>query len=96
MKPRLPRKYKKQIKKLVSITNATKYLRCAIVSMQSSAQLAMISARPIPSFLNGGFISPAPEIANKALCVVELVSNTAHSISNIMNEHPKSWRDFIR
>lgn len=85
MKQRLPRKYKKQVKKKVAAMNASKVLRSAMASMMAATQLAMISSYPMQT-------SPA----EKAMSVAGLVVDTAKSISTIMSEKPNSWRDFIR
>lgn len=85
MKQRLPRKYKKQVKKKLAAINASKVLRSAMASMMSAVQVAHITSYPMQT-------SPA----EKALSVAGLVVDTAKSISNIMSEKPNSWRDFLR
>lgn len=89
MKNRLPRKRKKQVKKVVARKTASKMAMCAVVAAQSYAQTAIISAIPVYSFAAVG-------VADKALRVIETVINTAYSVKQIMSEPPNSWREFIK
>lgn len=82
---RLPRKRKKQVKKIVARKNAIKMTMTAVTVAQSWAQMAVISATPS--------ITSVPE---KALKVVQITSDTAKAIGRIMSEPPNSWKDFIR
>lgn len=90
MKPRLPRKYKKQIKKVVAVASASRIVRAALISMSSAFQVAAISAQP------WSFGERNEAAAAKAFSVADVVSNAAKSISEIISEKPQSWRDFIR
>lgn len=88
MKPRLPRKYKKKVKAIVAAKSASKVAMTAMVTASSALQVAMISSMPIP--VTSG------SLADRALEVVGVVSDTAQAISKIMSEKPNHWRDFVR
>lgn len=83
---RLPRKRKKQVKKLVAAKTAIKITMSAMTSAQAMAQTAVIAA--IPSF---GVAGPA----DKALKIASVLVDTKNSIMRIMSEPPNSWKDFI-
>lgn len=84
MTKRLPRKRKKQIKKIVAVKSALKCVFAAIVSAQSMARVSAVLATPF---------NPVPD---KVMSVVEITKYTACAIGNIMGEPPNSWREFIR
>lgn len=86
---RLPRKRKKQVKKIVERKTALKMAMTAMVAVQSRVQIAMIASTPIPYFGPAG-------IAHKAVSVAKAVADTATAIQRIMSEPPNSWREFIR
>lgn len=81
MKNRLPRKRKKEVKKVVAASNAKKTVLSALTMMQSAFQVAAISAQPTP--LNGDRNS---HITDKALKVSEVTLNASETLANIQNE----------
>jgi hypothetical protein len=91
MKQRLPRRYKKKVKKIVAAKSALKMAMASIVTMQARAQVAIISAQPVPHDY-----PPTTFIAERALRVAEAVVDTSEAIGKILSEKPNSWRDFIK
>lgn len=88
---RLPRKYKKQVKKIVGRKYASKMVMTALVTASARSQVAIIAATPL---YTGTAVQA--EIALKALRSVDIMVDTAQAIQKIMSEPPNSWRDFIR
>lgn len=84
---RLPRKYKKRVKKIVEQKRAFKILQASMASAMGRSQIMIITSQ---------FSHGPSGIALKALEVAKTVSNTAQAIRKIMSEPPNSWRDFIR
>jgi hypothetical protein len=81
MKNRLPRKRKKQVKKLVAKSNAIKTAMTAVAMAQNMARIAMIAATPFTSS------------TLKALSVAEVGIN---SINVLKQFSPVSWKTFIK
>lgn len=86
---RLPRKRKKQVKKIVQRKTASKMAMTAAVTAQAYAQTAIISSTQFSSYGPIG-------VVDKALSVTRLMVDTAQAIGKIMSEPPNSWREFIR
>lgn len=84
---RLPRKRKKQVKKLAAVKTALKVTMSAMTAAQAMAQTAIIAA--IPSF---SITAPS----EKALRVAQTMVEATQSIKRIMSEPPNSWRDFVK
>lgn len=84
---RLPRKRKKQVKKLVAAKTAIKVALSAMTSAQAAAQVAIIGAIPGhgPTFL-----------VEKVLRVAQVAADTSKAIGRIISEPPNSWKDFIK
>lgn len=93
MKPRLPRKYKKKVKQIVTVNLAMKAVKCALVAVQSSVRLATLSS--VPSFTSGGYVGHHV-MAGKAIEAVSVVSDSAQAINKILSQKPNSWKDFLR
>lgn len=91
MKQRLPRKHKKQVKKLVAAKSTLKMAMASLVSFQSYIEVATISAQPIPMHTQ-----PSSFISERALKAAETVANAAQAISKILSDKPNSWRDFVK
>lgn len=87
---RLPRKRKKQVKKIVERKRAYKIAMVGLMSVQARAQISLIVSRPISYF------PPPVNVANKAASVAKAVVDAATAIQRIMSEPPNSWREFIR
>lgn len=86
---RLPRKRKKQVKKIVSAKTAFKIVTAGMVSAMGIAQTAIIASTPI------NYIGPAG-IAHKAVSAAKVMVDTTQSINKIMSEPPNSWKDFLK
>lgn len=86
---RLPRKYKKLVKKIVVAHIALKVTTAAMAAAMGIAQMSIIVATPtsLPGHLS---------IADKALSVARVAMDRAQTIGKIMSEPPNSWREFIR
>lgn len=87
---RLPRKRKKEVKKIVAVKTAYKMVMTAMVTAQSTAQVAMIAATPT---LN---VIPAVSAAQKGLKVAEVLVRIEKYIKQILSEKPNHWRDFVK
>lgn len=86
---RLPRKRKKQAKKIVAAKTAFKIVSSGIVSAMALAQTAVIASTPAQ------YIGPVG-VAYKAVSVANVMADTAQSINKIMAELPNSWKDFLK
>lgn len=86
MKSRLPRKRKKVVKAIVSRNSARKVVMSALCSAQSLMQIAVLRSRPIPAHIH----------IEKGVAIVEVVTNTAQAIQQIMSAPPNHWREFIK
>lgn len=86
MKNRIPRKLKKHAKKRKAIADAIVLSQCAISSVMSAAQLAMISSSPI--------LQDSDRIS-KVLRIVEVAKNAAEIISR-HTQQIKPWQHFAR
>lgn len=86
---RLPRKYKKQVKKIVAAKMAFKTVTASMTAAMSCAQIAIISATPFSLYGPVG-------IADKAVKVAQVSIDAANSIRKIMSEPPNSWKEFIQ
>lgn len=87
---RLPRKRKKQVKKIVERKRAYKIATTAMVAAQSHIQIAIIASTPVPD-------QPPPvNVAWRSISAAKVMVDAAQSISKIMSEPPNSWREFIR
>lgn len=92
MSKRLPRKRKKQVKKIVAAKTAMKTVTAAMTSAMGMAQIAIITLRPTPNFIS----LSAASIAEKTLAAATVAMDSAKAIQKIMSEPPNSWREFIR
>lgn len=85
---RLPRKKKKQAKKLVATKTALKVALSSIAAAQAMAQNAMIAATPSDNLISS--------VALKSAKISMNLVDTSVAIKRIMSEPPNSWKDFIR
>lgn len=86
-KLRVPRKKKKQAKKLKAAVDAMILTQAAMVSAMGMAQMAIISA--LPSAL------PAPvTIAEKALKAASVAVDSAKAVQNVMSQI-KPWYEYV-
>jgi hypothetical protein len=85
---RLPRKRKKQVKKVVERKTASKMIMCALTAASAHAQTAIIASQPISI--------PQVGIAHKAVRTAMVMVDTAVAIQRILSEPPNSWREFIK
>ena len=81
MKNRRPRKLKKKMKVKFRTVIASKNVRMALSSVQAAFRVATISS------------SLGISKAEKALAVLETVSNAGLSIEAIVKEKPTSWKE---
>jgi hypothetical protein len=86
MKDRRPRKLKKLAKKRKDKADALVMVKCAMTSVMSASQLAMVSASPI---LKENIVEGRIQ---KALRIVEIAKNSAEIIGKHMSEI-KPWRE---
>jgi hypothetical protein len=84
MKPRLPRKYKKRVNKIVYKRRMINACEAAVVVFESMARAAHIQS-------SIGY-SPPQKAAELAAVVVD----SALSVRKIYSEGPNSWRDFLK
>ncbi len=88
MKNRVPRKKKKQAKKVKARHDAMILVQTAISTIQGAMRAAMIASRPTPSYQPGG-------IAFKSASAAMNVLDTAESVIGIMSEI-KPWREHVK
>ncbi len=81
MKNRRPRKLKKKLKVKFRAIIDLKNVRMALSSVQAAFRVATISS------------SLGISKSEKALAVLETVSNAGLSIQSIINEKPTSWKE---
>lgn len=84
MKSRLPRKYKKKVKKQVSALIAVRAAKSAVISATSMAQMVSV----LHTYGYTAF--------QKTVSAAEITANAAVSIGRIMSEKPNHWKDFIK
>lgn len=85
MKHHAPRKKKKQAKKLKAANDAIVMVRTAMISTQSFAQIAIISATPLNQITS---------IAEKALKVAMVTIDAAKAVAKSMSDI-KHWGYFV-
>ena len=88
MKHRAPRKKKKKAKKLKAANDAMVMVRTAMITANSYAQLAIVSATPIFNE------TPSASLSLKALRIVEITMDTAKSVAASINDI-KHWIHFV-
>jgi hypothetical protein len=83
---RLPRKKKKQAKKLKAKADALIMYQAAVVAAQGRIQLALISAKPVQF---------PHQIPLKALAVVNTTMDTAKAFNQVLSQI-KPWYEHVR